>query len=77
MKEKIDEFCRMNYFHDDARLNWEFMKLKIKEFTRKHSSEKKKNGVADRRDLERKLKNLSDILNTNSSDETRKQYEDC
>ena len=42
MKEKIDKFCRMNFFPDDPRLNWEFMKFKIKEFTRKYSSEKKK-----------------------------------
>ena len=77
MKEKIDEFCRMNFFRDDPRLNWELMKFKIKEFTRKYSSEKKKKDVAERSDLERKLKNLSHILNTNSSDETRKEYEDC
>ena len=53
------------------------MKFKIKEFTRKYSSEKKKKDVAERSDLERKLKILSDILNTNSSEETRKEYEDC
>ena len=58
MKEKIDEFYRMNFFRDDPRLNWEFMKFKIKEFTRKYSSEKKKRDVAERSDLERKLKNL-------------------
>ena len=67
MKEKIDEFCRMNFFRDDPRLNWEFMKFKIKEFTRKYSSEKKKKDVAKRSDLERKFKNLSHILNANSS----------
>ena len=77
MKEKIDEFCHMNFFRDDPRLNWEFMKFKIKEFTRKYSSEKKKKDVAERSDLEHKLKNLSHILNANSSDETRKEYEDC
>ena len=77
MKEKIDEFCRMNFFSNDPRLNWEFMKFKIKEFTRKYSSEKKRNDVAERSDLERKLKNLSHILNVNSSGETRKEYEDC
>ena len=71
MKEKIDEFCRMNFFRDNPRLNWEFMKFKIKEFTRR------KKDVAERSDLERKLKNLSHILNANSSDETRKEYEDC
>ena len=48
------------------------MKFKIKEFTRKYSSEKKNKDVAERSDLECKLKNLSDILNTNSSDETKK-----
>ena len=53
------------------------MKFKIKEFTRKYSSEKKKKDVAERSDLERKFKNLSQILNANSSDETRKEYEDC
>ena len=47
MKEKIDEFCRMNFFPDDPRLNWELMKFKIKEFTRKYSSEKKKKDVAE------------------------------
>ena len=26
-KEKIDEFCRMSFFRDDPRLNWEFMKF--------------------------------------------------
>ena len=61
MKEKIDEFCRMNFFRNDPRLNWEFMKFKIKEFIMKYSSEKKKKGVAERCDIERKLKNLSDI----------------
>ena len=68
MKEKIDEFCCMNFFRDDPKLNWEFMKFKIKEFTRTYSSEERKRML---------LKNLSDILNTNSSDETRKKYEDC
>ena len=53
------------------------MKFKIKEFTRKYSSEKKIKDVTERSDLERKLKNLPDILNTNSSDETIKEYEDC
>ena len=76
MKETIDEFCRMNIFSDDPRLNWEFMKFKTKEFTRKYSSEKKKKDIAERSDLERKLKNLSDILNTNTSDETRKECEE-
>ena len=52
----------MNFFRDDPRLSWEFMKFKIKEFTKKYSSEKKKKDVVERRDLERKLKNLSDIL---------------
>ena len=77
MKEEIDEFFRMIFFRDDPRLHWDFMKFKIKEFTRKYSSEKKKKDVAERSDLECKLKNLSDILNTNSSDETRKECEDC
>ena len=77
MKEKIDEFCRINFFPDDPRLNWEFVKFKIKEFTRKYSSEKKKKDVAERSDLERKFKNLSHIINANSSVETRKEYEDC
>ena len=53
------------------------MKFKTKEFTRKYSSEKKKKDVAERCDHERKLKDLSDILNTNSSDETRKECKDC
>ena len=61
----------MNFFRGNPRLNWEFMKFKIKEFTRR------KKDVAERSDLERKLKNLSHILNANSSDETRKEYEDC
>ena len=77
MKEKLDEFCRMNFFPDYPRFDWKFMKFKIKEFTRKYSSEKNKKEVAERRDLEYKLKNLSDKLNTNSSDKTRKEYEDC
>ena len=53
------------------------MNFKIEEFTRKYSSEKKKKDIAERSDLKHKLKNLSDILNTNSSDETRKEYDDC
>ena len=53
------------------------MKFKIKQLTRKYSSEKKKKEVAERSYLEHKLKNLSHILNANSSDETRKEYEDC
>ena len=65
------------FFPDDLRFNWELIKFKIKEFARKYSSEKKKKDITERRDLERKLKNLSDILNTNSSDETRKEYGDC
>ena len=53
------------------------MKFRIKELTRKYSSEKRKKDVAERHHLEHKLKNLSDKLNTNSSDETRKEHEDC
>ena len=48
------------------------MKFKIKEFTRKYFSEKKKKDVAERSDLERKFKNVSHIPNAKSSDETRK-----
>ena len=36
MREKIDEFSAVNYFPDDPRLGWVFLKYKIKEFTKKY-----------------------------------------
>ena len=64
MREKIDEFSAVNYFLDDPRLSWEFMKYKIKEFTRKYSINKKATEDADRINLESKLKTLSNSFSS-------------
>ena len=59
MREKIDESSAVDYFHDDPRLGWEFMKYEIKEFTRKYFINKKATENAVRIKLESKLKTLS------------------
>ena len=41
MKGRMDEFISSNHLPDDRRSSWDFLKYKIKEFTRKYSAEKK------------------------------------
>ena len=42
MRENIEEFCCLGYFPIDPRMNWEYLKFKIKEYSRQYSIQKKK-----------------------------------
>ena len=77
MREKIEEFLAVNYFPDDSCLGWEFLKYKIKEFTRKYSINKKATENVVRINLESKLKILSNSLSLGCADEIVGEYEDC
>ena len=77
MRENIEEFCNLGYFPNDPRMNWEYLKFKIKKYSRQYSIQKKKKDNARRLELEAKLKSFGNILNSNSSDELIKEYEDC
>ena len=56
MGENIEELCSRGYFPDDPRMNWEYLKFKIKEYSRQYSIQKTDN--ARRLELESKLKSL-------------------
>ena len=77
MRENIEEFCNLGYFPNDPRMNWEYLNFKIKEYSRQYSIQKKKKDNAHRLELESKLKSFGNILNSKSSDELIKEYEDC
>ena len=77
MREKIDEFSALNYFPDDPCLGWEFLKNKIKKFTRKYSINKKATENGARINLESKLEILHNSLSSGCSDEILRGYEDC
>ena len=57
--------------------SWDFLKFKIKEFTRKYSAEKKAAENKARLDLESKLKTLVNSLSTNASENLLKECEEC
>ena len=42
MRENLEEFFSFGYFPNDARMNWEYLKYKIKEYSRQYSIHKKK-----------------------------------
>ena len=67
----------MDIFQNDPRINWEYLKYKIIEYSRQYSIQKKKTDNARRLELESKLKSLNNILSGKSSDELIKEYEDC
>ena len=64
-------FSAVNYFPDDPCLGWEFLKYKIKEFTRKYSINKNATENAARINLE-----VSKSLSSGCSDEILREYED-
>ena len=77
MRGKTDEFISANHLPDDPRSSWDFLKFKIKEFTRKYSAEKKAAENKTRLHLESKLKTLVNSLSTNASENLLKEYEEC
>ena len=58
-------------------MHWEYLKYKIKEFSREYSINKKREHTAVRISLESKLKSLTESLNNNSSSELFREYEEC
>ena len=59
MKGRIEGLLSNNTFAEDPRVNWDFLKYKIKEFNRNYSIVKKRINTAETFELEAKLKNLS------------------
>ena len=57
-------------------MQWEYLKYKIKEFSREYSVKKKREHTAVRVSLESKLKSLTKSLNDNCSNCFR-EYEEC
>ena len=77
MREQLEVLCNSEFFPDDPRLDWEYLKYKIKEFSREYSIRKKTEHTAVRISLESKLKSLTESLNYNSSNEMFREYEEC
>ena len=77
MKERIESLLSNNTFAEDPRVNWGFLKYKMKEFSRNYSIAKKHRNTAEKFELEAKLKNLSKSISSHCSDEVRKEYEEC
>ena len=73
MKERIESHT----FAEDPRVNWDFLKYKMKEFSRNYSIAKRHRNTAEKFELEAKLKSLSKLISSNCSDEVRKEYEEC
>ena len=42
MRENIEEFCSLGYFPNDPRMNLEYLKFQIKEYSRQYSIQEKK-----------------------------------
>ena len=61
MRENIKEFCSLEYFPNDPRMNWEYLKFKIEEYSIQYSIQKKKADNARRLEHESKLKSLNNI----------------
>ena len=77
MREQLEVLCNSESFPDDPRMQWEYLKYKIKEFSREYSMKKKRQHTAVRISLESKLKSLTESLNGNSPDERFREYEEC
>ena len=77
MREQLEVLCNSESFPDDPRIQWEYLKYKIKEFSREYSMKKKRQHTAVRISLESKLKSLTESLNGNSPDELFREYEEC
>ena len=61
----------------DPRARWEFLKYKIKVFTRNYSANRTKNRNKDKMQLENKLKHFTNILSVSSPPDVVKEYEEC
>ena len=77
MKERIESILSNNTFAEDPRVNWDFLKYKMNEFSRNYSIAKKHRNTAEKFELEAKLKSLSKLISSNCSNEVRKEYEEC
>ena len=69
MREQLEVLCNSESFPDNPRMQWEYLKYKIKEFSREYSIKKKREHITVRISLESKLKSLTESLNDNSSNE--------
>ena len=77
MQERIEGLLSNNTFSEDSRVNWDFLKYKMKEFSRNYSVIKKRRNTAEKFELEAKLKNFSKLILSNCSEEVRKEYDKC
>ena len=55
IKEKIEDLLSSNTFAEDSRVNCEFLKYKMKGFSRNYSIDKKHKNTAEKFELEAKL----------------------
>ena len=77
MREQLEVLYNSESFPDDPRMQWEYLKYKIKEFSREYSIKKKLEHTTVRISLESKLKSLTESLNDNSPNKLFREYEEC
>ena len=76
MRDELSRFLSSDYSHNDPRIYWEFLKFKIKIFSRNFSINKKRVSKKAREQLELELKQLSAVITTSSDNSLLKEFED-